>query len=268
MKYNMSEHWQPAKIVMGAKAWGDSAPTVDLSLPDPSSRDGDGTSSSGSPDTTPAPADFETRAKELQPPFYKAFGGIDKETMEWEKKHRKAKREIRSTPEYKFVMLIAGASNQRIDRLWQTPSEEPAMAKGSGMAPALNESGDSFLTAAPNQDDYAQAQQFQHMWTQVPEVSLQIHLSPNVYFHIEQAMDLINKHPNFAKVKLNKIIRDRSIAVPLSELVATSMKFSAFMSGLNYQLDGNYKRLGRERKIALYRVFAALKKSKQKSRLT
>ena len=280
----MSDHWQPAKLVMGQSMWDDSATTVTLGS-DPPPATASSASATTAPTTGPldsSPAtmsvgstadgtttlsnDFETRAKELQPPFYKSFGAIDKQTIEWEKKHRAAKRQVRSTPEYKFVMLIAGAANQRIERLWTTPSEEPAAMGGKGaVSTAANESGDSFLTAAPNQDDYAQAQQFQHYWTQVPEVSLEIHLSPNVYFHVEQSMDLINKHPRYSKVKLGKLIRNTSVAVPLAELVALSMKFSSFMSGLNYQLDGNYKRLARERKIALFRVFAALKKSKSSS---
>lgn len=269
----MSISWQPATLVVGEQMWGNGDPTIDLSATatdsasparEPDSTEIETGSGAAASEDTTLPSSFEDRAKVLQPPFYKGFGAIDKTTIEWEKKHRAAKRQIRNTPEYKFVMLIAGCANQRIDRLWMTPSEEPA-AMNKPASTAANESGDSFLTAAPNQDDFAQAQQFQHYWTQVPEVSLEIHLSPNVYFHVEQAMDLITKHPKYSKVKLGKIIKERKVAVPLAELVALSMKFSAFMSGLNYQLDANYKRIARERKIALFRVFGALKKMKSSS---
>ena len=111
---------------------------------------------------------------------------------------------------------------------------------------------------SPNQDDFAQAQQFQHYWTQVPEVSLEIHLSPNV-LSCRTGYGFNHKTPKDSKVKLGKIIKERKVAVPLAELVALSMKFSAFMSGLNYQLDANYKRIARERKIALLEFLAHLK---------
>ncbi len=265
----MSDHWQPAKLIVNSssKMWDNAGTTVDLSAPPkplPANKEeGEAGAATASASLSKNP---EKRAEQLMPPFYKTNGGIDKETLKWEQLHRQAKSEIRQSPEYRFVMLIAGSSNQRIERLWLTPSEEPTMSKGAAQT-SINESGDSFLTAAPDMDAFARQQQFQHQWAQAPEISLQIHLSPTCYFHVQQALTVIQKHPKWGNIKLDKMIRNQAVVVPFAELIALNMKYSSFLSGLNYNLDNNYRRLKRERKMAMWRVLSALKKTNSSSLL-
>ena len=203
---------------------------------------------------------FQDRARKLMPPFYKTQDNkADEETLKWESEHKKAKAQIRNSPEYKFAMLIAGAANMKIERIWSTDSEDPKMMRGA--APAANESGDSFLTAAPQADDYAKTQQFQHRWTQVPEISMEIHLSPQVYFQVQESLNMVQKHPKAKNVTIKGLIRDPTMRTLFAGLVAINLKFSSFLSGLNYQLDANYKRLKRERSFQVIRVISHIKKN-------
>ena len=198
----------------------------------------------------------EERAEELMPPFYKTQGGIDKETLEWDKKHREAKRQIRETDEYKFAMLVAGASGQRLDRIWMSPSEEP---RNNNRGP-INESGDSFLTAAPESDAYSRMQQFQHKWAMVPEISLEINLSPSTYFHLEEAIAALNRERGCENITASNIIKQSRQAMLLARLVALGINLSNFMGGMNYQLDSNYMRLKKEQRIAIWRLAASCRK--------
>ncbi len=225
------------------KAWGNDQPTVTIG-------------NAGQSD-----AQFQQRARDLMPPFYKTQNEeADEATLTWEVEHRRRKAEVRNSAEYKFAMLIAGAANMKIERIWTTPSEDPK-AMSRDPRGATNESGDSFLAAAPQMDDLAKAQQFQHQWSQVPEVSMEIHLSPQVYFQVQESLNMVQKHPKAKTVTVDRLIRNATMRTLFAGLVALNIKFSSFMSGLNYQLDANYKRLKRERNVQLMRIIAEVKKS-------
>lgn len=237
----------PKTAVAEAKAWGQNDDTT-ISLGD------------NEYDEEKRDNDFKERARKLMPPFYKTQDNkADEETLEWEKDHKKAKALIRNSKEYKFAMLIAGAANMKIERIWSTESEDPKMLRRG--QPAANESGDSFLTAAPQADDYAKTQQFQHRWTQVPEISMEIHLSPQVYFQVQESLNMVQKHPKARNVSINGLIRDPTMRTLFAGLVAINLKFSNFLSGLNYQLDANYRRLKRERSFQVIRIISHIKKN-------
>lgn len=231
-------------------------PTLDLTLEGtdtPSKSDEEGKKS----DKTGLSKDVEERTKELMPPFYKTQGDVDEETLKWDAKHKQAKREIRQTKEYQFAMFVAGASGQRLDRIWMSPSEEPA---NTGRAP-VSESGDSFLTAAPESDAYSRMQQFQHKWAMVPEISLEINLSPSTFFHLEEAMATLQREKGCEYAKAEIIISQRKTSMLLASLVALGMNMSSFMGGMNYQLDSNYMRLKKEKRIAVWRLAAECRRS-------
>ena len=225
------------------KAWGNDQNTVQIG-PNP-----------------PSDAEFQQRARDLMPPFYKVQGDeADEETLTWEVQHRRRKAEVRNSNEYKFAMLIAGAANMKIERIWTTPSEDP---KGMARDPrgATNESGDSFLAPAPQMDDLARAQQFQHQWSQTPEVSMELYLSPQVYFQVQESLNMVKKHPRLRSVTVDRLIGNSAMRTLFAGLVALNIKFSSFMSGLNYQLDANYRRLKKERNVQLLRIAAEAKRT-------
>lgn len=226
-------------------------PTLTLEPEKVSSDDTSASASSGLPE------DVKERTKELMPPFYKTQGDVDEDTLEWDAKHKKAKREIRKTKEYQFAMFVAGASGQRLDRIWMSPSEEPA---GTGRAP-VSESGDSFLTAAPESDAYSRMQQFQHKWAMVPEISLEINLSPSTYFHLQEAVATLQREKGCSDASAQKLINHPKTSMLLASLVALGMNLSSFMGGMNYQLDSNYMRLKKEKRIAVWRLAAECRRS-------
>ena len=229
------------------KAWGDDEATVKI---------GNESDESGE--------QFKARAKTLMPPFYKTQDEeADEATLKWEVEHRKRKTLIRSSNEFKFAMLIAGAANLKIDRIWTSSDDPKAMMKG-GMA-STNESADSFLTPAPKMDDLARAQQFQHVWSQTPEVSMELHLSPAIYYNVQSSLDMVKKHPRARNITVSKLISNATLRALFAGLVALNYKFSSFLSGLNYQLNENYARLKRERSMQLMRIVAAIKRNPSSS---
>ena len=158
-------------------------------------------------------------------------------------------------------MLVAGAANLKIERIWTSDGENPRTIAGPGGGSA-NESSDSFLSAAPQVNSLTKAQQFQHRWTQVPEISMELHLSPQVYFQVQESLNMVQKHPKAARQTVKSLIADPSLRTLFAGLVATNIKFSNFMSGVNYQLDANYKRLKRERHFNILRIVSHIKKKK------
>lgn len=262
----MSDYWNSVKIV-NADISGNAAKvdTTPLSTGQKAWNNDDDTTIEIDTDKTNGDIkkDFGERAKTLMPPFYKTqTDKVDEETLEWEKEHRKYKEFVRKSPEYKFAMLIAGAANMRIERVWNTNSENPKLMTRGGPRAAANESGDSFLNAAPVSDDLSNIQAFQHRWTQVPEVSMNIHLSPQVYFQVQESLNMVQRHPKGTNASVKWLIAEPTRRTLFAGLVAINIKFSNFMSGLNYQLDRNFSRLKRERKFQLIRIIAELKKNK------
>ena len=242
----------PASTSVAQKLWGDDEPTVEL----------------GADKEENSVRDFKKRVEELMPTFYQTNGQkVDKDTLEWQGRHRAQKNKIRQTNEYKFAMMIAGAANLKIERIWTTPSEDPKMMQQPANG-STNESGDSFLTPAPNADDYQKKQAFQHQWSQVPEVSMEIHLSPQVYYQVQESLNMVKKHPKARKVTVKGLISRAETRTLFAGLVAINIKFSSFMSGLNYQLDANYKRLKRERQVQMMRIVAAIKKTASRNMFT
>lgn len=230
--------------VVEAKAWGNDDTTVKIGEAD----QGDEA--------------FRERARNLMPPFYKTQSEkVDEETLNWEVQHKKQKAKIRRSTEYKFAMLIAGAANLKIERIWTTSSEDPKIMGRGEIPGSTTESGDSFLTPAPQMDNLARTQAFQHQWTQVPEVSMEIHLSPQVYFQVQESLNMVQRHPRARHITVQTLIRNAGTRTLFAGLVALNMKFSNFMSGINYQLDANYTRLKRERNTQIIRLVSAVKKS-------
>ena len=185
--------------------------------------------------------EWDNRMEELKPPNYPP---IDEESKDWEKKHEKYKQRMRSDPSYQFIMMVAGFANVKLDKLWTTPSEEPsnsAVESSRGLG-TLQFSSDSM-------DRLSKEQAFQHKWTTIPEVSGIVYLSPVVYGHLMEAHD-IYKTKGGTK-SLNNLMVSPHYKVNFARLVSLRMKISGFLSGLNYQLDRNYRRLMTQQTMCL-----------------
>lgn len=187
--------------------------------------------------------EWDNRMEELKPPNYPP---LNQETKEWEKRHEKAKQRMRSDSSYQFIMMVAAFANLKLDSMWSTPSEEPTnsaveSARGIG---SLEYNGISEF------DNLSKEQAFQHRWTTMPEVSGLVYLSPKVYGHLMEAHDIF-KNKTRLSTNLNILMSSEKYRTLFARLVAIRIKLSAFLSGLNYQLDRNYKRLLEQQAMVL-----------------
>ena len=178
---------------------------------------------------------WDQRMEELKPPNYPP---LDQRTKDWEKRHEKAKQRMRSDSSYQFIMMVSAFANLKLDSMWSTPSEEPtnSAVEGSRGIGSLQYKGISEF------DNLSREQAFQHRWTTMPEVSGLVYLSPKVYGHLMEAHEIF-KNKTHTKIILNKLMTLEKFKTLFARLVALRIKISAFLSGLNYQLDRNYRRL-------------------------
>jgi len=181
---------------------------------------------------------WDKRMDELKPPNYPP---IDKKTREWEHRHEAYKQRLRNDPEYQFLMKVAAFANIKLENMWNTPSEEPgrsAVSTGGGLGNIV----------APNSnplDTSSTEASFQHQWTTIPEVSGLVYLNPTIFGHLHEAYEMIGPTMPMEELMI-------SLASTLfARLVALRIKMSAFLSGLNYNLDRNYQRLIQQQTLCL-----------------
>ena len=181
---------------------------------------------------------WDQRMDELKPPNYPP---IDKKTREWEHRHEAYKQRLRSDPEYQFLMKVAAFANIKLENMWNTPSEEPgrsAVSTGGGL-------GD---IQAPNQnplDTSSTEASFQHKWTTIPEVSGLVYLNPTIFGHLHEAYEMSG-----LQMTIEQLIVSTGSTL-FARLVALRIKMSAFLSGLNYNLDRNYQRLIQQQTLCI-----------------
>ena len=89
--------------------------------------------------------------------------------------------------------------------------------------------GSARLSNDPLADQY----DFQHRWTSSPLVSGYLYLSPKVFGHLAQTEELVRNCTARQRLTSN----EGPARVLFARLVALRINMSAFLSGLNYQLD-------------------------------
>lgn len=175
--------------------------------------------------------EWSKRAQKLKPPHYPR---IDRRAQRWEEKHEEQRKEMRSNPMYQFVMMVASFANLRLNQMWRTPAEDPSKASG-----AADESAGQL--GSFGNDPLAEQYDFQHRWTSSPLISGYLYLSPKVFGHLMEAEELV-RNCTHTSIEAHELMVG-SARVLFARLVAIRINMSAFLSGLNYQLDRNYRRL-------------------------
>ena len=135
---------------------------------------------------------------------------------------------------YQFVMMVASFANLRLNQMWRTPAEDPSKASG-----AADESAGQL--GSLGNDPLADQYDFQHRWTSSPLVSGYLYLSPKVFGHLMEAEELV-RNCTGTSLEAYQLMKGPT-RVLFARLVALRINMSAFLSGLNYQLDRNYRRL-------------------------
>lgn len=197
-----------------------------------------------SDDNKPPPRDlkkdaaWDSRMDDLKPP---SFPKIDKKTREWEHRHEAYKQKLRNDPSYQFLMKVAAFANIKLENMWQTPSEEPgrsAVSTGGGLSDISNPSANPL-------DTVSNENAFQHKWTTIPEVSGLVYLNPSIFGHLHEAHEISG-----LQMPLEQLIISQASTL-FARLVAIRIKVSAFLSGLNYNLDRNYQRLLQQQTLCI-----------------
>jgi len=182
---------------------------------------------------------WRARARNLKPPHYPR---IDRRAQRWEEKHEDQRQLMRKSPMYQFVMMVASFANLRLNQMWRTPSEDPSKSSG-----AADESATSLGGMVG--DMIGEQYDFQHRWTSSPLISGHLYLSPKVFGHLMEAEDLV-KNCTGTTQEAYQLMKGPG-RVLFARLVAIRINMSAFLSGLNYQLDRNYRRLMTQQTMVL-----------------
>lgn len=175
---------------------------------------------------------WKGRARSLKPPNYP---NLNRRAEQWEIKHDLQRRQMRSNKKYQFVMLVASYANLRINQMWRTPAEDPGKAAG-----AADESAGQL--GGIGGDAMNEQYEFQHRWTSSPLISGNLYLSPKVFGHLLEAESMVQRSTNTTRT-LEQLMTEDDVRTLFARLVALRINMSAFLSGINYQLDRNYRRL-------------------------
>lgn len=186
--------------------------------------------------------EWKDRAKNMRPSH---FPPLDPKAMDWQIKHERQRQTMRSNPLYQFVMLVASFSNLRLESLWSTRSEDINLTGSATERPVVPEQ------IGENMQKMKETRQ-QFGWTQLPEVNGILNLSPKLYGHILEAEGILKQCSECHRDKsLEDLVTDPKCRHLFARLVSIRMNLSAFMSGLNYQLDRNWRRLHKEQNMVL-----------------
>lgn len=183
-------------------------------------------------------AAWDARMDDLKPP---SFPPLDAKTREWEHRHEVYKQQVRNDPSYQFLMKVAAFANIKLENMWNTPSEEPgrsAVSTGGGIGDINNPSANPLDTTNAERA-------FQHKWTTIPEVSGFVYLNPTIFGHLHEAYEIAN-----VSMDMEALIVSPASTL-FARLVAIRIKMSAFLSGLNYNLDRNYQRLLQQQTLCI-----------------
>ena len=186
--------------------------------------------------------EWVARAKALKPPGYPR---VDERAMNWQIQHERQKQTMRANPMYQFVMMVSAFANMKLERLWNTASEDAKLTKaGATSAPAI-----PVNVGEPTKRSSVRAPS-QYQWTALPEINGILNLSPKLYGHMMEAYGILRRCGG-CSISLESLVSDPSRNSLFARLVALRIQLSAFMSGLNYQLDANWRRLHREQDMVI-----------------
>lgn len=139
------------------------------------------------------------------------------------RERQKLSEKIKSDPGYKFLMMVAAFSSQKINTL---TSSEPVKTVSE------NAVGFDF-----DNEDGTQ-------WLHIPEVSGLVHISSEVYGHIKESQTILSN--GFTRMPLKQLIENCCYMELFARLVSLRMNLSDCLASKRAHLDKTYERLHRE----------------------
>jgi len=215
------------------------------------------------------------KLKNIVPPWLR--GSLDenalKELSDFETANEKRVRQMMKDKTYQFVCMLAGFTNQDMHQFWN--ADEMEATRGgvrdpdgtisfkqerymttSGRRVTLSQSDGETPGAGSdnedvdNEDDLKKANMMKlHNWYQNNDFACpSVYLTPMAYSHIEEAMTaLTQRYHHLEDAKLEHFINAPKIRCLFARLVAMCIRMSDVLSGKQYQLDANYRRINYER---------------------
>ena len=181
---------------------------------------------------------YGQRVKDTEvPPWITA----DNETREFEEIREKRIREMRHSHVYKFVMLLSGFTNEKMEKYW---------TRNTGNTQTNFSTDSPFDTQTPNpkRKDQQQQKQYHDWYVNTSWADGLVYLTPTVYAHMEEAFTAITqRYDHLKNIKLWQLVESPRIRALFARMVAMCIRISSTLSGKKYNLDRTYRRVNLER---------------------
>lgn len=210
-----------------------------------------------------APKHFEEIAKnpDLIPPWLRGLQTDElKELADFETANEARMKKIMKDKTYQFVCLLAGFTNQDMHQFWNADETEittvrtsdgkikPEIMTTSGRRGISDNDGDE---PEDDEEDYLKKenQLKLHNWYQNNDFACpSVYLTPMAYSHIEEAITaLTQRYRHLEEATLQHFMESPKVRCLFARLVAMCIRMSDVLSGKQYQLDSNYRRINYER---------------------
>lgn len=182
------------------------------------------------------------------PPWLSLNANDKTEVDKYEDAREKRLKDMRSSNVYKFVMLLSGFTNEKMEKYW---------TRSTGLQ-KTNFSTDSPFDAAQQVSKEATAQQqiqYHNWYLNTTWADGLVYLTPMVFAHMEEAFTAITqRHHHLKDVYLWQFIESPRIRSLFARMVAMCIRVSSALSGHKYHLNNTYKRVNLER-MRLMNVF-------------
>jgi hypothetical protein len=196
--------------------------------------------------------DHTEDVKKHLPPWVQPPSDIDN-TLQWEIKREKKLLDLRNHPTYQFVMLVAGYTDEPMEKYYNNQSEDSHEHTGSAQVGEVTAGGCSSTSGANCEGDPHTNMRKNirlHEWyIDTPWADSLIFLSASLFAHIEEGyVAVTGRWPHLNKYKLSAFTESPSIRTIFAKLVAMLIRSSNVIAGKRYALDATYKRLHLEKR--------------------
>jgi len=193
---------------------------------------------------------------------------ISEDIIKLAKRRLFARKKILRDKYYKFIMQVAGFSNEPMIKLWKNETkkgEAPLTASDHSLAWETDWNPKSFKDILAeiqagdkkenlkNELESTLQMKLKADFLNSAEITGQIFMTPNAYSHLLEAWEIIRHRCN-VDIELEKLV-DIEHSTYFARLVALRIQISRFLSGRYYTVSSNYKRLIRQQELLISGYF-------------
>lgn len=207
--------------------------------------------------------------KDHLPPWVEQPTDIDK-TLTWEMKREKKLLDLRQHPTYQFVMLVAGFSDEPMEKFYNNVSEDShEHTRASQRAGEISQSNCSSIAGADcdgqKHSNMTKNIRLHNWYIDTPWADGLIFLSGSMFAHIEESYVAITSTcPQLKHYKLS-MFTETEHRTMFAKLVANLIRTSSVLAGKRYSLDATYRRLNLEKRRIMNYFYAVKGKREEES---